>query len=108
MGYIRHHAIIVSSYHDKYIKPVHEKAVEIFGTEVSGIVESGINGYCSFFVAPDGSKEGWADSDKGDERRNLFIDHIESLKYEDGGNSIAYSELFYGDDDGESMVTRHN
>ncbi len=36
-----------------------------------------INGYLSFFVAPDGSKEGWSESQNGDEAREkltLWLD----------------------------------
>lgn len=121
MGYIRHHAIIVTSYSEKLITEVHGEAKKAFNNAyedrsfiespeelVSPIVESITNGYYSFFIAPDGSKEGWEESDYGDMARKRVIDFIDSLAYEDGSNSVSYAELFYGDDEGEAEIERHN
>ena len=69
MGYIRHDAIVVTSWANKYILPAIHKAEEL-GLNVSNITESSTNGYCSFLIAPDGSKEGWPESDKGDTARD--------------------------------------
>lgn len=107
MGYIRHHAIVVTSYANR-TKIAHERAKEIFGSACSEIVSSPINGYESFFIAPDGSKEGWEESQQGDKARALFIEFLENQKYEDGSNSISFVELFYGDDNGKSAVVNHN
>jgi len=107
MGYIRHHAIVVTSYGET-TKLAQDKAKEIFGTNVSEIVNSNVNGYQSFFVAPDGSKEGWEESEQGDKDRALFIEFIEQQKYEDDINSISFAELFYGDDEGDSEIVNHN
>ena len=108
MGYIRHHAIVVTTFEKSLIKPVHEKAIEIFGLSVSNVVGSQVNGYYSFFVGPDGSQLGWTEDEAGDSRREQFIGYLKSLAYDDGSSSIDYAELFYGDDEGESAVTRHN
>ena len=73
MGWIRHHAIVVTGGdYDDSVAKAHEKAVELCEALVSPVLESKINGYLSFFVAPDGSKEGWEESDKGDEARASF------------------------------------
>lgn len=118
MGYIRYHALIItdSGYPEskKLIKKVHrmskDKAIDYMGTSkiVSPLVYSPINGHISFFIAPDGSKEGWESSELGDNMRDSIIDFIDSLKYEDGSSCIRYTEVFYGDEDGESKVERHN
>lgn len=118
MGYMKHHTIIItgSDYPEskKLIKKVHRmsknKAIDYMGTSkiVSPLIYSPINGYISFFIAPDGSKEGWVVSDIGDNMRDNIIDFIDSLKYEDGSSCIRYTEVFYGDEDGESKVERHN
>lgn len=100
MGYIRHHAIAVTS-GGMEIKKAHTKAKKIFGNRTSKIIKSNINGFESFFIAPDGSKEGWEDSNKGDDQRHEFIDYLEN-------NLINYCEFFYGDDNGESKVLNHN
>ncbi len=74
MGYIKHHTIIVTGYSypcDEIIeayKKAHEIFSKYFEDELVGRlineVTSGIaNVQCSFFIAPDGSKEGWTLSD---------------------------------------------
>jgi hypothetical protein len=108
MGYIRHHAIVVTTFKKELTEQVHQKAVEIFGVSVSNIVPSQINGDYSFFVGPDGSKAGWKDDEDGDTRRNVFFEYIKRLAYDDGSNSVDYAELFYGDDEGNAGIVRHN
>lgn len=108
MGYIRHHSIVVTSWDDVKFNKIYIKARSIFGSLVSDIIQSNINGYKSFFIAPDGSKEGWEESNTGDIKRNTFIKNIDKFKYCDGSNSIRYCELFYGDDEGKSEIVRHN
>lgn len=108
MGYIRHHAIVVTTFQKDLTEKVHQKAVEIFGESVSNIVPSQINADYSFFIGPDGSKLGWKEDEDGDTRRDVFIEYIESLSYEDGSNSVDYAELFYGDDEGDAGIVRHN
>jgi len=107
MGYMRHHAIIVTSWKDEAVKGAQKEALKHF-SHVSEIVESPINRYSSFFIAPDGSKEGWEPSDKGDDSRNTFISYLNSLCHEDGSSPLDWAELFYGDDGGESEITRHS
>lgn len=101
MGMIIHHAIVVTSWDKKLLRKAHDKAEKVF-VNVSNIVDAYCNGYSSFFVAPDGSKEGWEDSLNGDARRQLFIRWIKSQAYDDGGNSLEYVEIEYGND------TTHN
>jgi hypothetical protein len=90
MGYMRHHAIICSgpapikdegapwiSSIAEYVTSLqraHDKATAIFGDTVSPIVISPVNGIGSFFIAPDGSNEGWEDSDAGDAYARLIAD----------------------------------
>jgi hypothetical protein len=100
MGYMRYHAIVVTSSSTE----AHEKAEEIFGELVSPIVYSVTNGYNSFFVAPDGSKEGWETSDNYDDKRKEFIEWLRSQAYEDGSNSMKYIEVQFGDDNNEDQI----
>lgn len=100
MGYIVHHAIVVTTYDDQ-ISVLREKAVEIFEANdpradgwiarVSPVVESGVNGYGSFLVAPDGSKSGWGHSDAGDEARDKLV----AILREAG---VDFVEIVYGGD----------
>lgn len=108
MGYQRHHTIVVTTI-NLFIKEVHQKAKEIFGTECSEIVSSGLNGVYSFFIAPDGSKENRQESENGDKRRSLFIEWINAqADEEDGSNCISFFEVFYGDEEGNCEIINHN
>lgn len=71
MGYIVHDAIIVTAWNEKHLRPAIEKAREL-GLPTSEVAVSVMNGYVSFLIAPDGSKEGWADSNLGDAARNMW------------------------------------
>lgn len=103
MGYIRHHSIIVIG-HEEAIAAAHGRAVELLAHLVSPVVSSQLNGTASFFVAPDGSKEGWAESEAGDQRRAVFVEHLVALR--GTGMGVDFAEVVLGDDNGErSYVT---
>jgi hypothetical protein len=107
MGYIRHHAIIVTSGIDELIEAAHEQARACFTAEqVSPIAESPVNGYRSFFVAPDGSKEGWEASAMGDGQRDEFVGWLNRQRYGDGSTSLRWVEVQYGDDNDETKIVR--
>jgi hypothetical protein len=116
MGYMRHHLIAVNSFDRGLLEVTRLQALEIFkdtwntkfSNMVGVIVESPINSEHTFVIYPDGSKEGWEDSDIGDTYRAEFLSYIESIKHDDGSNSVSYAELFFRDDDGESEIVNHN
>lgn len=107
MGYIRHHTIVVTSWSESEIKKAHHVAQGIF-EQVSEVIEAPVNSYFSFFIPPDGSKEGWAASDKGDLGRKKFKEYLRSTEYDDGSCSLDWVELFYGDDNGEVAIVDHD
>jgi hypothetical protein len=107
MGYIKHHGIAVTSY-GKDICKAHKKAKKIFGDRTSEILNSEMNNYQSFFIAPDGSKEGWEESNAGDNQRKSFVKWVNKQAFKDGSNSISFCEFFYGEDNGDSQVENHN
>jgi hypothetical protein len=90
MGHIKHHGIAVTSGIDELIEEAHTKAKSIFKERASEILNSETNGYKSFFIAPDGSKEGWVASLTGNKQRDTFVKWINSKAYEDGSNSISF------------------
>lgn len=108
MGYIKHHSIVVTSFMEELIQEAHDQAKDIFKGRVSEIVQSEVNCYKSFFIAPDGSKEGWKSSDEGDEQRVAFVNYINSKSYKDGSNSLSFCEFFYGEDNGKCEIVNHN
>lgn len=109
MGYIMHHAIIVTSWDytceqgkELLAETARQKAIEIFGTAlVSPMIDSPLNGYKTFFVAPDGSKEGWDDSNEGDKRRAEFKIWLRAQADAPGDNHYDWVEICYGGDEPE-------
>jgi len=99
MGIIQHNSIIVSgnTAFEEDFQKVYDFANNLFGSLVTPIITTDLNRYTFFFVAPDGSKEGWAESDSGDENRKQLCDYIDSLVFEDGSNGINYVDVSHGE-----------
>lgn len=104
MGAMCHHAIIVTSWDAEKLHNAHMKAIEI-GCSVSAVTPGVTNGYRSFLVAPDGSKEGWGESDRGDQQRAQLIDYLNSHRYDDGSNALNWVEVAFADDYGKPRIT---
>lgn len=101
MGYTMHHTIVVTCWRREEVEKAHAFAVGL-GMQVSAPVEGAINGDFSFFVAPDGSKEGWTDSDLGDLRRTEFKAWLRS-----GGLYCDWVEVAFGGDYNDAMIVDH-
>jgi hypothetical protein len=102
MGYVKHNSIIVTDWKEERIVILHKKAQKIFGKHarlVSNIVVSERNGYASFFIAPDGSKEGWDVSQDMDDAREKFIKWLQRKH-----PGVDYIEVRYGGDDDAATV----
>ena len=106
MGYIRDHAIIVVGTYGDFLAKAHAKAREIFPV-VSGVCRGVVNGCESFMVPPDGSKEGWEDSELGDARRTAFVAYLTAQKYNDGSSPLQWVEVRVGDDEHELLIERN-
>lgn len=66
MGSYRHDAIIVTSWRASDIEKAHAHARDVFAdtcVHVGNITDVGANGFRSFLIPPDGSKEGCPASD---------------------------------------------
>lgn len=107
MGYMVHHAFLVTFWNEEILKDTHEKAKEIFKDTdhyVTDITPVAINGNASYFVAPDGSKAGWDDSIKAYKARVKFIEYLKNYE--------PYSPYFalvqYGDENGKDYVVISN
>lgn len=105
MSSVQHHVIIVTTYRRDLAEEAWYVAEGIF-PHATHPVESSVNGYFTFFIPPDGSKEGWADSVEGDQRRDEFITWLKSKDYSDGSNPYTWVEVSYGDHGPD--VTRTN
>ena len=82
MGIYRHDAIVVHYWERGTLARLREEAKEM-GLEVTEIHTNSF-GTSSFMVCPDGSKEGWPDSDRHDAIRREFKDSMETsnINYE--------------------------
>lgn len=105
MGYMRHHAIVVTSSAPELLKAAHAKAVEL-GMSVTNLTAEVTNGYRSFLVAPDGSNEGWRESDAGDARRDQFTAWLDEQRYDDDSTSLGWVEVQFNDDEHETAIVR--
>ena len=104
MGYMKHHTIVVTSWDDDLIESAHRKAGEIFDRSISGIIQGRANGYRSFFIPPNGSKEGWELSDKNNRQRREFTSWLDEQKHGDGSTSIKWVEVQFGDERGLAKI----
>jgi len=103
MGYIRHDAIVATSWDVKYLKPARAKAEEL-GLPCTEIVESNTNGYVSFLIAPDGSKEGWDESARGDDARSRWKAWA-NAKWTEECVYVYWAHLSYaGDESGDTKI----
>jgi hypothetical protein len=64
---------------------------------VFGPIPAAMNDYMTYVFAPDGSKEGWSDSDAVDELRERFIS-LFSETYEDGSSPFDIVHVRFGRD----------
>jgi hypothetical protein len=86
VGYRRHHAIVVTAWGEGIVDA--RNAIEDLASQtsawvfVSDVTPCAMNGYQSFLIAPDGSKEGWQDSDDGDVARDAIKAYLRSLAYD--------------------------
>lgn len=104
---IRHHIVVVTVHDPKLAENLRKQISELYKKNmeakngfqlISPVVPSLINNYHTFFIAPDGSKEGYDLSDDGDRIRTQVVALLDSYKTEDGTFPVSYVELYYGDD----------
>lgn len=98
MGYIRHHAMIITDCDLEKIRDIHRFAT-LCSLNPTSIMDSPVNGYRTFFIPPDGSKEGWEPSNEGDEERKRFKQFIRKRH-----PYCDWTEISYGGCDGHSQV----
>lgn len=108
MGTFNHHSIVITSWNEETIHKAHTICKNIVSENfnelrevklVSEVVGSAANGYCSFFIAPDGSKEGWETSQEGDTMRNEICEALYEL-------GVDFVEVQFSPDYNNSSVVR--
>lgn len=117
MGYLKHHTIVVTGWQEEKVLEAREKAVSIFNEAFAGyhmprnvgdilvspILSGMVNSQYSFFIAPDGSKEGWEASDMGDNARDNFIKWLKDGR-ENDEHYLDYFEVSFGGDDDDTII----
>ena len=107
MGDVRHHAIVVTSWQREVLYLAAAKAREL-GLEVLGPSAEVTNGFATFIICPDGSNEGWDESDEFDAKREKFVAYLKTERYKDGSSCLAWVVLAYGSDDqGGAKIIKH-
>jgi hypothetical protein len=106
MGYIKHEAVIAEVSDEKIIRKIVALRREMKKDQsecglnpgiIVGPVEV-INGYSFFVFLPDGSKEGWDSSAKGDSWRERFLSLVKESEYPE------YVHFQFGGDDNETII----
>lgn len=108
MGYIKHNAIICTTWKKEDATEAQAMAKKLLSENesngaglVSELVEYAANVGYSFFIAPDGSKEGWEPSCNFDESRNKFLNWLD-----ESDNYCEYVEVCFGGDDEHDTIER--
>jgi len=91
MGWFRHHAIVATSCRERAFDGLMDL---VDGRGLGTVSREGVNGYTSFFLAPDGSKEGWPASVEGNALRQEVIAWLVEKGYD-------WAEVRFGADEPE-------
>lgn len=97
MGYMRHDAIVVTSWSAQWILDAYNQAIDL-GLQVLGPSEEVTNDYRSILICPDGSKEGWPESDTYNQLRLQYIDWLNSVKFSDGSSTLSWVAVSFNND----------
>ncbi len=99
MGVVNHNCIVATTWNpvkwarvQAWINDLHERDQKLFTT-----AESWVNHHNTIVLVPDGSKEGWTESDEGDELRDRFIEQLKLDEYDDGSSPWAWVEVGFGE-----------
>jgi hypothetical protein len=98
MGTIQHDAIIVTSWDRDKLAEAHQAAERIVGSDLTTpILAYRVNSGGSFAVLPDGSKEGWDESDMADAQRDELVLALEAFRYDDGSTPVEWIAASFGE-----------
>lgn len=125
MGYIVHHALIITTPIAKWIKPLRKAALQIsrdihkemgwhsqtFRPQnmITTSIHAPVNGYQTLFVGPDGSKRGVPEDEAGEMFRQRLIRWMREFDGQNGksdtkGDCFTWALVQYGDDDRDNRM----
>jgi len=102
MGYMRHDAIVVTSWHAESIDAALQKARGL-GLPTTPKTMGIANCQYSFLIAPDGSQEGWRESELGDDCRRMWKSWVDSSEH-----YVDYIHVSFGGDEKHGVVVGFN
>jgi hypothetical protein len=99
MGYVQHDTVIVTTDESQApdLDAFRASIPERFRRLVIGPIPSVVNAYVTCVFLPDGSKEGWVDSDTGDDIRARFV-ALFGQRFSDGSSWHDVVHVTYGGD----------
>ena len=99
MGVENNNVVIATTWNKKEVERIKSWIDDLndFGKGLFLFGDKKINGIITVVMVPDGSKEGWIESDEGDKLRAIFITELEKGNYEDGSSPWDYIEVGYGE-----------
>ena len=99
MGVMNHNAVLASTWSDEHANGVKEWIAGRSEVERDLFLFGGkkVNNEQTIVLVPDGSKEGWQESENGDALRQAFIERLEQDDYEDGSSPWSWVEVGYGE-----------
>jgi hypothetical protein len=100
MGVINHNAVIATTWHEESFCLVRKRIEEKVPQDQQWLftfTPRVMNGFQTIVLAPDGSNEGWSESDTGDDLREWFIDLLSRHVYEDGSSCWKWIEVGFGE-----------
>lgn len=98
MGVENNNAVIATTWNREEVKRIRQWVEELTNMKSLFLFgEEEINGKTTVVMVPDGSKEGWVESDAGDALRDRFIAELEKANYDDGSNPWKFVEVGFGE-----------
>lgn len=100
MGYVKHNAIVATTWQAEAADALVQLATGIGAEAVRG--KERTNGYVTVCITPDGSKEGWQGSDDGDCQRNRIRAWLRGAG--EHGFWFEWCEVAFGHDDAAASI----
>ncbi len=99
MGLIQHNAVIATTWDAKKLAAVQLWISGLDPKWAAQFVTAGVvaNDGGTVAMLPDGSKEGWGDSDEGDRLRERFIERLKEDDYDDGSSPWDVVDISFGE-----------
>lgn len=99
MGIMHHNAVIATTFSDQKYRDVMRWIKRRSDIEQTLFLagEGIANNEYTIVLIPDGSKEGWEESDIGDALRQAFIERLQQDAFEDNSSPWRWIEVGYGE-----------